>query len=115
MALFPQSFIDDVRLQANIVQVIQEYLPLRRAGNLYKGLCPFHSEKTPSFTVYPEKGFFLCYGCKAGGDVFKFLERHENLSFQDSVRFLAQKFGMTVPEADESDEARRDAGMRESL
>jgi DNA primase len=115
MALFPQSFIDDVRLQASIVQVIQEYVPLRRAGNLYKGLCPFHSEKTPSFTVYPEKGFFLCYGCKAGGDVFKFLERHENLSFQDSVRFLAQKFGMTVPEADESDEARRDAGMRESL
>src|SRR5688500_13496845 len=115
MGLFPQSFIDDLRLQANIVQVIQEYVPLKRAGRTYKGLCPFHSEKTPSFSVDPDKGFFHCFGCKAGGDVFKFLELHEKLGFQDALRLLAQKFGMTVPEADESDEARRDAGLRESL
>ncbi len=115
MALFPQSFIDDLRLQANIVQVIQEYVPLKRAGRTYKGLCPFHSEKTPSFTVDPDKGFFHCFGCKAGGDVFKFLELHEKLGFQDTVRLLAQKFGLAVPEPDESDETRFDARLRESL
>ena len=115
MALFPQRFIDDLRLQANIMQVIQEYVPLKRAGRTYKGLCPFHSEKTPSFHVDPEKGFFHCFGCNVGGDVFKFLELHEKLGFQDAVRTLAQKFGVTVPEAVEGDDARRDAGLRESL
>ena len=70
MALFPQRFIDDLRLQTNIVQVVQEYVPLKRVGRTYKGLCPFHSEKTPSFHVDPDKGFFHCFGCHAGGDVF---------------------------------------------
>jgi DNA primase len=115
MALFPQSFIDDLRTHANIVQVIQEYVPLKARGQRHWGLCPFHSEKSPSFSVDPDKGFFHCFGCKAGGDVFKFLELHEKLGFQDAVRLLAQKFGMAVPEADESDEARHDARLRESL
>ena len=115
MALFPQSFIDDLRLQANILTVIQEYVPLKRAGRTYKGLCPFHGEKTPSFHVDPEKGFFHCFGCSVGGDVFKFLELHEKVGFQDAVRMLAQKFGVAIPEAVEGEEARRDAGLRESL
>ncbi len=115
MALFPQSFIDDLRLQANILTVIQEYVPLKRAGRTYKGLCPFHGEKTPSFHVDPEKGFFHCFGCNVGGDVFKFLELHEKVGFQDAVRMLAQKFGVAIPEAVEGDDARRDAGLRESL
>jgi DNA primase len=113
--LFPQSFIDDLRLQANILQVVQEYVPLKRAGRTYKGLCPFHSEKTPSFHVDSEKGFFHCFGCNVGGDVFKFLELHEKVGFQDAVRMLASKFGVAIPEATEGDEARRDAGLRESL
>src|SRR5881396_109713 len=117
MALFPQTFIDDLRLTASIVQVVQEYVPLKRAGTSYKGLCPFHSEKTPSFTVNSEKGFFHCFGCGAGGDVFKFLELHEKLSFPDAVKLLAQKFGVTLPEptggADE--DSRRDSALRESL
>ena len=83
---FPQQFIDDLRLQANIVQVVQEYVPLKRAGTTYKGLCPFHSEKTPSFHVNPDKGFFHCFGCGVGGDVFKFLELHEKVGFQDAVQ-----------------------------
>jgi DNA primase len=115
MGLFPQPFIDDLRLQANILQVIQEYVPLKRSGRTYKGLCPFHSEKTPSFHVDPEKGFFHCFGCSVGGDVFKFLELHEKVGFQDAVRMLAQKFGVAVPEAADGDDARRDAGLRESL
>jgi DNA primase len=115
MALFPQSFIDDLRLQANLLTVIQEYVPLKRAGRTYKGLCPFHGEKTPSFHVDPEKGFFHCFGCGVGGDVFKFLELHEKVGFTDAVRMLAQKFGVAIPEVVEGDEARRDAGLRESL
>ena len=117
MGLFPQQFIDDLRLQANIVQVVQEYVPLKRVGNTYKGLCPFHSEKTPSFHVNPEKGFFHCFGCGVGGDVFKFLEMHEKLAFPDAVRTLAQKFGLALPERSEGsdDEARRDSAVREAL
>jgi DNA primase len=115
--LFPQTFIDDLRLQANIVQVVQEYVPLKRAGTTYKGLCPFHSEKSPSFNVNPEKGFFHCCGCGVGGDVFKFLELHEKVGFQDAVRMLAQKFGLSLPEPAEGvdDDGRRDSALRETL
>jgi DNA primase len=116
MGLFPQTFIDDLRLQANILQVVQEYVPLKRAGTAYKGLCPFHSEKTPSFQVHPEKGFFHCFGCGAGGDVFKFLELHEKIGFQDAVRTLAQKFGVSIPESEgTSEDARKDSALREAL
>jgi DNA primase len=116
MALFPQRFIDDLRLQANIVQVVQEYVPLKRAGRTYKACCPFHSEKTPSFHVDPEKGFFHCFGCNAGGDVFKFLELHEKVAFPDAVKMLAQKFGVSLPEPEEGDEnGRRDTALREAL
>src|SRR5919197_2273821 len=112
MSLFPQRFIDDLRLQANIVQVVQDYVPLKRSGATYKGLCPFHSEKTPSFHVNPEKGFFHCFGCGVGGDVFKFLELHEKVGFPEAVKTLAQNFGIAVHEpAEGTDEAaRRDAG-----
>jgi DNA primase len=116
MALFPQSFIDDLRLQADIVRVVQEHVSLKRAGRVYKGLCPFHSEKTPSFQVDPEKGFFYCFGCQKGGDVFKFIEFQENVGFADAVRLLAQKVGMPLPEpAEGGDAARQDAGVREAL
>jgi DNA primase len=118
MGLFPQTFIDDLRLQANIVQVIQEYVSLKKAGRTYKGLCPFHSEKSPSFNVDPEKGFFHCFGCHVGGDVFKFLELHEKIDFPEAVRLLAHKFGLSLPEQSEGggdDGTRRDAGLREAL
>jgi DNA primase len=117
MGLFPQTFIDDLRLQANIVQVIQEYVPLKKAGRTYKGLCPFHSEKSPSFNVDPEKGFFHCFGCHVGGDVFKFVELHEKIDFPEAVRLLAHKFGLSLPERSEGgdDATRQDAGLREAL
>ena len=116
MGLFPQQFIDDLRLQANILTVVQEYVPLKKAGNSYKGNCPFHNEKTPSFHVHPDKAFFHCFGCGAGGDVFKFLELHEKVGFQDAVRMLAQKFGVAIPEVEgTSDDARRDSALREGL
>src|SRR5215212_11806894 len=115
MPLFPQSFIDDVRLQADIVQVVQDHVPLRKSGATYKGLCPFHGEKTPSFHVNREKGFFHCFGCGVGGDVFKFLELHEKVGFQDAVKQLAQRFGITVPELEQSDEQRASTAERETL
>jgi DNA primase len=115
--LFSQTFIDDLRLQANIVRLIEEYLPLKRAGTKYKGLCPFHAEKTPSFSVDPDKGFFYCFGCHVGGDAFKFLELHEKVGFQDAVRMLAQKFGVAIPQESDGapEDARRDASLREGL
>jgi DNA primase len=118
MTLFPQAFLDDLRLTANIVTVIQEYVPLRRAGRTYKGLCPFHGEKTPSFHVDPDKGFFHCFGCGVGGDVFKFVELHEKVGFVDAVKMLAQKSGMSLPERTDGggdEETRRDAALREAL
>jgi DNA primase len=118
VGLFPQLFIDDLRLQANIVQVVEEYVPLKRAGNTYKGLCPFHAEKTPSFNVNPEKGFFHCFGCNVGGDVFKFLELHEKVGFQEAVRLLAHKFGVALPDTADGggdEDARRDSALREAL
>jgi DNA primase len=115
MALYPQQFIDDLKRQADIVVVIQDYVSLKKAGTSYKGLCPFHGEKTPSFHVNREKGFFHCFGCSAGGDVFKFLELHEKIGFQDAVKQLAQRFGVSLPEMEQSDEQRASAAERESL
>ena len=113
MALFPPAFIEDVKLHANIVQVVQEYVSLKRAGRVYKGLCPFHSEKTPSFQVDPDKGFYHCFGCKAGGDVFKFVQEQEKVGFADAVRMLAQKAGLPLPEmTDDDPSARQDADRK---
>jgi DNA primase len=114
VALVPQSFIEDLRTRADIVQVVQEHVSLKKAGATYKGLCPFHGEKTPSFHVNREKGFFHCFGCGVGGDVIKFIEMHERLGFMDAVRLLAQKFGLTVPEAS-GDANEADARERETL
>ena len=113
MALIPQTFIDDLRTRADIVQVVQDYVPLKKTGATWKGLCPFHGEKTPSFQVSPDKGFFYCFGCQVGGDVFKFVELQEKVGFQDAIRLVARRFGMTVPEASGGDET--DSVERETL
>jgi len=115
MALFPQRFIDDLKQQADIVVVIQDYVSLKKAGATYKGLCPFHGEKTPSFQVNRDKGFFHCFGCGVGGDVIKFLELHEKVGFTDAVKQLAQRFGIPVPEMEQNDEQRASAAERETL
>ena len=117
MALYPQTFIDDVRLAADIVQVVQETVPLRRVGSTYKGLCPFHGEKTPSFHVNREKGFFHCFGCGVGGDVFKFVELRDRVGFTEAVRTVAERFGIRVPDVrdgqrDPAAEAEREALLK---
>ena len=111
---FPQSFIDEVRSAADIVTVISDSVSLRKAGAKYKGLCPFHGEKTPSFTVDKDKGFFHCFGCGVGGDVFKFVELQEKVGFGEALRVLANRFGIPIPEL-EGGEPRESAAEREAL
>jgi DNA primase len=114
MGLFPQHFLDDLRMQADIVRVVMEKVPLKRSGASYKGLCPFHGEKTPSFNVNPSRGIFHCFGCGVGGDVFKFVELYEKVSFPEAVRLLAARVGVSVPETDEGRNPAADA-ERETL
>jgi DNA primase len=115
VAQFPRTFIEDLRLQADIVAVVGDAVPLRKAGATWKGLCPFHGEKTPSFHVNREKGFFHCFGCGAGGDVIKFVELHEKVGFPDAVRMLAGRFGIAIPEDAEERDAGTSAAERETL
>jgi len=87
-----------IRERADIVEVVSEYLTLKKSGVNYQGLCPFHNEKTPSFSVNPEKRIFHCFGCGVGGDVFKFIEKIENLNFFEALQFLGKKYGIEVKE-----------------
>lgn len=105
---FPQSFLDELTARSDIVDVVGSYVALtRKGGNLF-GLCPFHSERTPSFSVAPDKQIYYCFGCKRGGGVVNFIMEVEGLSFPDAVRFLAKRAGMEVPEENgDRDAARR--------
>lgn len=93
---YPQSFIEEIKMRNDLVTVIGKYVRLKPAGSNFVGCCPFHSEKTPSFTVFPEKNFF-CFGCGAGGDVITFVMRAENLDYRHAVEYLADAAGIAVP------------------
>jgi DNA primase len=93
----PKTFIDELIARADIVEVIGSRVTLKRAGSNYKGLCPFHGEKTPSFTVSPSKGFYHCFGCAAHGTAIGFLMAYDNLEFPEAVEALAEMMGLTVP------------------
>jgi len=95
----PEEILTDIRARISIVEVISAHVALRKAGRSYTGLCPFHNESTPSFSVNEEGGFFHCFGCGAGGNVFTFLTRVEGLSFPEAVRRLAAKAGVALPQA----------------
>lgn len=103
---------EEIRRRVNILDVVSLHVTLRRSGRSYKGLCPFHSEKTPSFHVDPERGFFYCFGCHAGGDVFDFVMRIGSVSFREAVRELAERAGVPL---ERSPEDERSAGERERL
>ena len=105
---FPQSFLDELIARSDIVDVVSSYVQLTRKGSNLFGLCPFHSEKTGSFSVSPDKQIYYCFGCKRGGGVVNFIMEEENLPFPDAVRFLAKRAGMEVPE----EEGDREAGRR---
>lgn len=94
----PQAFLDELLARVDIVELIGQRLPLKRAGREFKALCPFHDERTPSFTVSPRKQFYHCFGCGAHGDAIRFLMEYEHLSFRDAVEELAGLVGMRLPE-----------------
>ena len=106
MAYISERIIEEVREASDIVEVISSYLPLKKTGSNYKSLCPFHSEKTPSFVVSPERQIFHCFGCQAGGNVFSFIMKMENLTFPESVSFLAEKAGIKL-ETEKGSEGKR--------
>ena len=93
-----ERLLEELKTRLDIVEVISDYIELKRAGQNYKGLCPFHSEKTPSFMVNPGKQRFHCFGCDAGGDVIHFVMKYENLSFQETLKFLSKKAGINLAE-----------------
>ena len=110
------SFADRVKQQADIVRVVGEYVRLKKSGQNFSGLCPFHSEKSPSFNVHPVKQFYHCFGCGASGDVFKFVMEMDKLTFPESVRAVAEKCGIAVPAPRErSPEERRENQQRAAL
>lgn len=99
---YPREVIDEVRLQNDIVEVISQYVPLKQKGNSYFGLCPFHNEKTASFSVNSEKQFYYCFGCGAAGNVFSFLMEMENMDFPEAMKKLAERAHITLPEPEKS-------------
>ncbi len=94
---FPDEFLMELKMRCDIEQIISMYVPLKRRGKNLVGLCPFHNEKTPSFTVYPDSQSFYCFGCGAGGEVISFIRKAENLDFSEAVRFLCDRAGMVMP------------------
>lgn len=95
--LIPQSFIDDLLNRTDIVDVVSSRVQLKKAGKNYTACCPFHKEKTPSFSVSPDKQFYYCFGCGAGGNALGFLMDHDNLDFPQAVEDLAKAAGMEIP------------------
>lgn len=104
---FPRQFLDELVSRCDIVDVVSSYVALQHKGSNYFGLCPFHNEKTGSFSVSPDKQIYYCFGCKRGGGVISFIMEIEGLSFPDAVRFLAKRAGMTVPEEEADRESAR--------
>jgi DNA primase len=105
MPVFPESFVEEVRQRTDIVDVVSQYVPLKRAGKNLKGLCPFHAEKTASFNVSPERQIFHCFGCGQGGDVFKFLMLYEKMGFGEAIAALAARAGLPLPQRGSSAES----------
>lgn len=94
----PDAFMQELKARSDLAEIASNYVSLKRSGKDFVALCPFHNEKTPSFHVHPEDGYFYCFGCGAGGDVITFIRRIENLDYMEAVRFLAQRAGISVPE-----------------
>jgi len=115
MSFFPEEKVSEVRDRSNILEVVSDYVNLKKTGRNYKGLCPFHSEKTPSFMVNDEKQIFHCFGCGEGGDVFKFLMKAGNFSFPQAVEELARRFGVKLPSQEPSPAQKQQSEKREAL
>jgi DNA primase len=113
MSRFTPETIERVRDAADIVEIVSAHTDLRRQGERFVGLCPFHDERTPSFSVKPRDGFYYCFGCEAGGDAIRFVQEKEGLAFPDAVEALAERYGVEVERETEdpkAEEARRRRG-----
>lgn len=113
--MIPDEKVREVRERAPILEVISDYMSLRKSGANYQGLCPFHGEKTPSFNVNPARGIFHCFGCGAGGNAFDFIMRMEGLAFPQAVKFLAKRVGVEIPERPLTREEQRKVDEKEEL
>ena len=102
--------VEEIKSKVDMVELVQEYVPLKRAGRNFKGLCPFHGEKTPSFMVNPELQIFKCFGCNLGGDAYTFLQKIEGMEFGEALKYLAEKAGVKLEPIQG-----RDTGEKEKL
>ena len=107
----PQGFLQDLLARVDVVDVVGRHVNLKKSGANYSGLCPFHTEKSPSFTVSPTKQFYHCFGCGKNGDAIRFLMEHSGMEFVEAVKELAQSCGMTVPEEQGSPQEREQARL----
>ena len=112
---YPDEVIEEVRSSNNIVDVIGSYVRLQKKGSSYFGLCPFHNEKSPSFSVSPNKQMYYCFGCGAGGNVFTFIMEYENQTFPEAMKVLADSAGIALPEAELTEEQKRERNKRQLL
>lgn len=112
---YPDDIIEEVRSRNDIVDVISQYVSLKKKGANYFGLCPFHNEKSPSFSVSPSKQMYYCFGCGAGGNVITFVMEYENYSFVEAVKYLADRAGITLPEMEDSREAKARRDLKNTL
>lgn len=112
---YPDEIVEEVRMRNDIVDVISGYVKLQKKGANYFGLCPFHNEKSPSFSVSPGKQMYYCFGCGAGGNVITFIMEYENYSFPEALRYLAERVGMELPKEEQSKEAREQADLKSRL
>jgi len=115
MPVIKSSCVRDLKLRVNLAEVVSRVVNLRKSGSRLKGLCPFHSEKTPSFHVDPDKGFYKCFGCGKAGDAINFVRDTEQLSFTEAVEALAQRFGVVIEYEEGSAPNREDRSLRQEL
>ncbi len=112
---YPEEIVEEVRMKSDIVDVISGYVKLQKKGSRYFGLCPFHNEKSPSFSVSPDNQMYYCFGCGAGGNTITFLMEYENYSFPEALKILADRVGVELPKKEMSKEAKAAADFRFSL
>lgn len=112
---YPDDIVEEVREKNDIVDVISGYVKLQRKGSSYFGLCPFHNEKSPSFSVSPDKQMYYCFGCQAGGNVFTFVMEYENYSFPEALKMLSDRAGVKLPEQEYSKEARKQQDLKTQI
>ena len=115
MPFYSEDLIEEVRSGNDIVDLISGYVRLKKQGNTYFGLCPFHNEKTPSFSVAPSKQMYYCFGCGAGGNAITFLMEYENFSFVEAMQTLAERAGIKLPEREYSPQMKQEADRRQQL